>query len=85
VTTNTVTLTFNTTVNYPDVRIVEYSGIGTPNDDIVEDKVVSATGCYSASSTQSVSNWWVMQLAAFRAVDCPERSERDRGLERADQ
>ena len=26
---NTVTVTFNTTVNYPDVRVLEYSGIAT--------------------------------------------------------
>ncbi len=120
---NTVTVTFNTTVKYPDVRIVEYSGIATsgaldvavgasgssatpssgpltttnasdllvagnyiasnflrvgagytlrvdtsPDDDIVEDQIVAATGSYSASSTQTVANWWVMQLAAFRAA-----------------
>ena len=120
---NTVTVTFNTTVKYPDVRIVEYSGISTstaldvgvgasssgtstssgavatsnasdllvganyigggfaavgsgytkrlvtsPDSDLVEDRVVSATGSYSASSTQSPSSWWVMQMAAFRTT-----------------
>src|ERR1700722_15112699 len=120
---NTVTVTFNTTVKFPDVRIVEYSGISTsgaldvsvgangsgtslssgatttsnandllvgadyigatsrtvgsgytqrlytsPDSDLVEDRVVAATGSYSASSTQSPSSWWVMQMAAFRAA-----------------
>ncbi|MGH8231203.1 MAG: fibronectin type III domain-containing protein, partial [Steroidobacteraceae bacterium] len=122
--TNTVTITFNTSVAYPDVRVVEYSGIATsgaldvavgasagtgtalssgsitttnandllvgaddigagfnavgsgytkrlltvPDANLVEDRVVSATGSYSASSTQAPSSWWVMQLAAFRAA-----------------
>ncbi len=120
---NTVTVTFNTTVKFPDVRIVEYSGIGTsaaldvavgasgnstspssgsvtsknasdlllganyigaafgavgsgytkrvlttPDADLVEDRIVTATGSYSANSTQSPSSWWVMQLVAFRAA-----------------
>src|SRR3984957_12910204 len=121
--TNTVTVTFNTTVKFPDVRIVEYSGISSsgaldvsvaangsgtslssgatttsnandllvganyiggsfaavgsgytkrivtiPDNDLVEDRVVAATGSYSATSTQSPSSWWVMQMAAFRAA-----------------
>jgi chitodextrinase len=121
---NTVTVNFNATVNAPDVRILEYSGLsptnaldvgvgasgtgtnlssGTattssandllvganyvgagfaavgsgytqrlvtaPDSDLVEDRVVAATGSYSASSTQSPSSWWVMQMAAFRAVN----------------
>jgi chitodextrinase len=121
---NTVTVSFNTTVNYPDVRVLEYSGIsassaldvgvgasgnGTslssgsattsnatdvlvgasyigagfvaagagytarlvtnPDDDLVEDRVVSVTGSYSAGSTQSSSSWWVMQMAAFRTAN----------------
>src|SRR5579863_5630718 len=120
---NTVTVTFSTTVAWPDVRIVEYSGIASssaldvsvgasgtstspssgtvattnandllvganfigggfaavgsgytqrlvtnPDSDLVEDRVVSATGSYSASSTQAPSSWWVMQMAAFRAT-----------------
>ncbi len=40
----------------------------SPDDDIVEDQIVAATGSYSASSTQTVANWWVMQQAAFRAA-----------------
>ena len=121
---NTVTVTFNTTVKFPDLRIVEYSGISTssaldvgvgasgigtslssgavttsnandllvganyigatsrtvgsgytqrlytsPDSDLVEDRVVAATGSYSASSTQSPSSWGVMQMAAFRAIN----------------
>ncbi len=121
---NTVTVTFNTTVNFPDVRILEYSGItpsgaldvgvgasgiGTnpssgeaatsnandlllganyigaayvgagagytarlvsnPDGDLVEDQVVAATGSYSATSAQSPSSWWVMQMAAFRTTN----------------
>ncbi|HEY4974850.1 MAG TPA: fibronectin type III domain-containing protein, partial [Steroidobacteraceae bacterium] len=120
---NTVTVTFNATVPWPDVRIVEYSGISTsgaldigvgasgtgtnlssgagatsnandllvganyigggflavgsgytqrlvttPDSDLVEDRVVAATGSYSATSTQSPTGWWVMQMAAFRAA-----------------
>src|ERR1700722_13697551 len=121
--TNTVTVTFNTTVKFPDVRIVEYSGISSsgaldvsvaangsgtslssgatttsnandllvganyiggsfaavgsgytqrivtiPDNDLVEDRIVGATGSYSATSTQSPSSWWVMQMAAFRTT-----------------
>ena len=121
---NTVTVHFNATVNAPDVRVLEYSGIaasssldvgvgasggGTslssgsattsnaadlvigasyigagfagagagytarvvtnPDGDLVEDRVVSVTGSYSASATQSPSSWWVMQMAAFRTVN----------------
>ena len=120
---NTVTVTFNTTVPNPDVRILEYSGLSTtaaldvavgasgtgtavssgattttnandllvganyigtgfagvgagytermltnPDEDLVEDKVVTATGSYSATSTQAPSSWWVMQMAAFRSA-----------------
>ena len=120
---NTVTVTFSTTVPWPDVRIVEYSGIASssaldvsvgasgtsispssgavattnpndllvganyigagfaavgsgytqrlvtnPDDDLVEDRTVTATGSYGASSTENISSWWVMQMAAFRAA-----------------
>ncbi len=145
-----MTVTFNTTVKFPDVRIVEYSGISTsapldvavgasgsgtavssgavttsnandllvganfigagfgavgtgytkrllttPDGDLVEDQVVAATGSYSASSTQTPTSWWVMQLAAFRAAgssssdttppSAPSALECDRGLEQPDQ
>jgi hypothetical protein len=121
---NTVTVTFNATVKFPDVRVIEYSGISTsgpfdvgvaasgstgtslssgavtttnandllvggdfigagfagagsgytqrlvtaPDGDLVEDQVATATGSYSATSAQSPSSWWVMQMAAFRAA-----------------
>ncbi len=119
---NTVSVTFSTTVAYPDVRILEYSGLDPTNPldvgigasgtgttqnsgsltttsandllvasnyvadsttasgsgytqrfitsggELVEDQVVSATGSYSATSTQGGADWWVMQLAAFRAA-----------------
>ncbi|MGC2462498.1 MAG: fibronectin type III domain-containing protein [Steroidobacteraceae bacterium] len=42
--------------------------ITSPNSDLVEDQAVAATGSYSATSTQTASGWWVMQLAAFRAA-----------------
>ena len=40
--------------------------ITAPNADIVEDRLVSATGGYSATGTTTSANW-VMQLATFRA------------------
>jgi hypothetical protein len=39
-----------------------------PDEDLVEDKLVAATGSYSATSTQAPSSWWVMQMAAFRSA-----------------
>ena len=42
--------------------------VTNPDGDLVEDQVVSNTGSYSASSTQSPSSWWVMQMAAFRTA-----------------
>jgi RHS repeat-associated protein len=120
--TNTVTVTFNASVPYPDVRIAEYSGVSTtspldvtsagtgtssvsntsnvtttnandlivganyvttytesagtgytsrmitsPDGSILEDRVVTATGAYTASASLS-SGGWIMQLAAFRAA-----------------
>ena len=119
---NIVTVTFNTTVQYVDLRVAEYSGVDTSNpldvavgasgtgtaqnsgsvttttandvlvagnylgdsttavgagytqrintnySEIVEDEIVSAIGSYNATSTQGSSNWWVIQLAAFRAA-----------------
>ena len=40
--------------------------ITSPDGDIAEDRVVSATGSYHA--TAPVSDYWLMQLAAFRAA-----------------
>src|SRR6202041_831869 len=58
-----------------DMILSGYAGAGPgytariitlPNDDLLEDQTVAATGSYSATSTQTVSGWWLMQLAAFR-------------------
>jgi hypothetical protein len=122
---NTVTLTFTKAAGYPDVRIVEYSGIdpvtpvdvvvgatgnsvtssssavitknaldllvganiiwtvtGSPGSgfiqrmitsdgDIVEDRVVTAVGSYSASANLNTSGAWIMQMVAFRAAGSP--------------
>ncbi len=120
--TNTVTVTFDAAVPYPDVRIAEYSGIDlfnafdvaisgtgtgatsnsgsvtttnandllvganyvtthttgagsgytsrvitTPNGSILEDRVVTATGSYSATAPLSRGSW-IMQMVAFRAA-----------------
>jgi chitodextrinase len=119
---NTVTVTFSGTVSYPEVRVLEYSGLDPNNPfdvgigasgtgtaqnsgsvtttnandllvafnylddsttasgtgytqrlitnggDLVEDQIVTSTGSYSATSTQGGADWWVMQLAAFRAA-----------------
>jgi hypothetical protein len=120
---NAVTVTFSPAAAYPDIRILEYSGIdsvnpvdvfiGTggnsqtsssgavtttnatdllvgancvvtsttgagsgfalrlvtkPDGDIVEDRVVTATGSYSATAPLAGSAPWVMQMVAFRAA-----------------
>jgi YD repeat-containing protein len=119
---NTVTVTYSKTVPYPEIRILEYSGISTVNpfdvgaggygtgatqnsgsftttspnevlvasndlsgestaagtgytqrfvtpvNELVEDEMVTTTGAYSATSTQSGTSWWVIQVAAFRAA-----------------
>jgi hypothetical protein len=120
---NAVTVTFDTAAIYPDIRILEYSGIDTvnpldvvvgaqgnsatsssgavattnandllvganivtgettgagsgftqrqltnPDGDIAEDRVVTATGSYSASAPFSSACGWVMQMVAFRAL-----------------
>ena len=49
---NTVTVTFNTTVKYPDVRIVEYSGISTSGP---LDVAVGASGTGTSVSSGSVT------------------------------
>jgi hypothetical protein len=118
---NTVTVTFNGSAVFPDIRILEYSGIDTaspldvtaassgtsttassgavttlnandliigadlvqttttaagagfttrfitsPDGDIAEDRVVTATGSYTATATISPSGQWIMQLVAFK-------------------
>src|SRR5262249_37170274 len=43
-------------------------GITNPDADIVEDKVVTAAGSYTATAAMSASGWWIMQLVAFKAA-----------------
>ncbi len=120
---NTVTVTFSQTALYPDIRILEYSGIdkvnpvdviagqaqssgaisdsgvvattnptdllvganivqtftfgpganfaervhSEPAGQIAEDRVVTTTGLYSASTVLDSSGAWVTQMVAFRA------------------
>jgi hypothetical protein len=40
----------------------------TSHADILEDETVNSTGIYSATAPQNPSGWYVMQMAAFRAV-----------------
>ncbi len=123
---NIVTVRFSTAAVYPDIRVLEYSGLdpvsplhavsastgtsatsssGTlttsvanvllvagnvvqtstagagasftnriitnPDGDIAEDRVVSATGSFSATAPLTSSSPWVMQMAAFRAAGLP--------------
>jgi phosphodiesterase/alkaline phosphatase D-like protein len=42
--------------------------ITSPDGDILEDRIVTATGSYSASASISSTGWWIMQMVAFRAV-----------------
>jgi chitodextrinase len=121
---NTVTVTFSGAAAFPDVRVLEYSGVDTvtPIDvvststgsggtssttavattnavdllfganvvatsttgagsgftnrlistdgNIVEDRLVTATGSYSATATLN-SGQWLMQMVAFRAAGSP--------------
>ncbi len=45
--------------------------ITTPGD-ILEDRVVTSAGTYSATAPVSPSGAWIMQLAAFRSVGSPQ-------------
>ena len=45
--------------------------ITTPNGQIVEDRLVAATGSYGATAALNVAGPWVMQMVAFRAADGP--------------
>jgi hypothetical protein len=120
---NTVTVKFSVAASYPDIRIMEYSGVDSatafdaavgatastttpnsgkvttknatdllvgadmvqtmttaagsgftqrlltdPDGDIAEDRIVTATGSYSASATLSDAGGSVIQLVAFRAA-----------------
>jgi hypothetical protein len=114
----TVTVTFSQAANYPDIRILEYTGVSTldksagasgssttsssgsvtttaaselifgantvftvttkagtgftsriittPDKDIAEDRIVSATGAYTATANLNKSGPWIMQVATFR-------------------
>ena len=42
--------------------------ISSPNGDILEDRIVTAVGSYSASAPVAPSGGWVMQMVAFRAA-----------------
>jgi hypothetical protein len=118
---NTVTVKFNGSAIFPDIRILEYSGLDTtnpldvaagasgtsatsssavtttnandliiganvvqtgttgagtgftrriitsPDSDIVEDRVVTAIGSYTATAPVSPSASWIMQVVAFKA------------------
>jgi hypothetical protein len=119
--TNTVSVTFTGPAVFPDIRILEYSGIAvtspvdvttassgnstssssgavtttnandliiganlvqtattgagsgytsrmitSPDADIVEDRVVTATGSYTATAPVAPSGQWIMQLVAFK-------------------
>jgi hypothetical protein len=119
--TNTMTVTFNHSVSFPDMRIVEYAGasitapidvtasntgtgstsssgplttsnakdmlfaanyvatstispgagftsriITSPDGDIVEDQLVTATGTYTATASIGPSGGWLMQAVAIR-------------------
>jgi DNA-binding protein YbaB len=119
---NTVTVTFNGSTTFPDIRILEYSGVDTTNpldvsvgaggnstalnsgsvtttnandllvaaneiahttngtdsnftqrlqtdnQNIIEDRIVTATGSYSATATQQAAGDWVMEMVAFKAA-----------------
>jgi fibronectin type 3 domain-containing protein len=45
--------------------------ITSPNGDIAEDRVVSATGSYSATAPLTGAGPWVMQMVVFRAAGSP--------------
>ncbi|MGB6834128.1 MAG: IPT/TIG domain-containing protein [Candidatus Acidiferrum sp.] len=45
--------------------------ITTPDGDIAEDRLLTATGSYSASATMSQTGQWIMQMVAFSAVSTP--------------
>ena len=54
--TNTVTVTFNSAVPYPDVRVVEYSGISTSNPFDVGVGASSITGTSTNSGSVTTGN-----------------------------
>jgi chitodextrinase len=40
----------------------------TTDQDILEDRIVTSTGSYSAAATQNVTGPWIIQMAAFKAA-----------------
>jgi Fibronectin type III domain len=42
--------------------------VTTPDGDIAEDRMVTATGSYSASAPLTSSGFWIMQMVAFKAA-----------------
>src|SRR5579871_2179514 len=42
--------------------------VSSPDGDLTEDEVVSSAGAYTATSTQSASDIWAMQVVAFKAA-----------------
>jgi hypothetical protein len=40
--------------------------ITSPDGDIAEDRIVTATGSYTATAPTSPAGPWIMQMAAFR-------------------
>ena len=60
---NTVTVTMSTTVNYPDVRVLEYSGVTTL------DKTAGASGNSTAASSGSATTTTARELI-FTANTC---------------
>jgi hypothetical protein len=54
---NTVTVTFNQAASYPDVRILEYSGLDTTNPlDVTAGGVGTGTAASSGAATTTVAN-----------------------------
>jgi phosphodiesterase/alkaline phosphatase D-like protein len=39
-----------------------------PDGDILEDRIITATGSYSGTASVAPSGWWIMQMVAFRAA-----------------
>ncbi len=42
--------------------------ITSPDGDILEDRIVTTAGSYSATATIAPSGWWIMQMVAFKAA-----------------
>jgi YD repeat-containing protein len=42
---------------------------GTANNTVLEDKIVTSTGSYSATAPVTGADWWIIQIAAFKAAN----------------